>query len=69
MNAKPLLPVVTGDRAADLREVVVEINRRLEQQIRDHADQYLWIHDRYRQSVDVAAATADADGDGDGDSE
>lgn len=69
VSAPPFVPAVTGDRAADLREVVVEINRRLEQQIRDHADQYLWIHDRYRQSVDVAAATVDADGDGDSDSE
>lgn len=61
VSAPPFVPQQTGDRAADLLATVVEVNRRLEGQIRAHAEQYLWIHDRYRQSVD---ATADAD-DGD----
>ncbi|MEY3161845.1 MAG: hypothetical protein RIT25_1836 [Planctomycetota bacterium] len=38
----------TGDQEADVRNAMMEVNRRLEQHIRDHADQYLWIHERYR---------------------
>jgi KDO2-lipid IV(A) lauroyltransferase len=44
----PFVPAHTGDRAFDLRQVVVEINRRLEEQIRGCPEQYLWIHERYR---------------------
>lgn len=38
----------TGDAEADVRNAMVEVNRRLEQHIRAHPDQYLWIHERYR---------------------
>ena len=44
----PFVPLQTGDRMADLQQVVSEVNRRLEQQIRGCPEQYLWIHDRYR---------------------
>lgn len=69
VSAPPFVPVVTGDRAADLRAVVGEINRRLEVQIRAHAEQYLWIHDRYRTPVDAGVGAdgggVEADGAGD----
>ncbi|MGE3354162.1 MAG: lysophospholipid acyltransferase family protein [Planctomycetota bacterium] len=48
VSAAPFVPQKTGDRECDLRNVVIEINRRLEEQIRAHREQYLWIHDRYR---------------------
>lgn len=56
VSAPPFWPQKTGDRERDLRAVVVAINERLEGIIREHAEQYLWIHDRYRASVDAAVA-------------
>ncbi|MCR9245665.1 MAG: hypothetical protein NXI31_11585 [bacterium] len=44
----PFVPEVTGDKAKDLYEGVVQVNRRLEELIRMAPEQYLWIHDRYR---------------------
>ena len=38
----------TGDFEADVTRVVTEVNRRLEQLILAHPEQYLWIHNRYR---------------------
>ena len=40
----------TGDREADIVRLTAEVNRRLEQLILRRPEQYLWIHDRYRQS-------------------
>ncbi|MEC7583451.1 MAG: hypothetical protein VYE77_03975 [Planctomycetota bacterium] len=38
----------TGDRELDLRNAVEAVNRGLERMLRAHPEQYLWIHDRYR---------------------
>lgn len=56
VSAAPFVAAKTGDREADLKAAVVAINERLETIIRAHAEQYLWIHDRYRASVDAAVA-------------
>ena len=57
--APPFVPQQGAGREADLRQVVVEINRRLEGQIRAAAEQYLWIHDRYRHLPVAGEASRD----------
>jgi KDO2-lipid IV(A) lauroyltransferase len=47
----PFVPRRSGDREADLLAAVTEVNARLEQLIVAHKEQYLWIHDRYRDSI------------------
>jgi Kdo2-lipid IVA lauroyltransferase/acyltransferase len=42
------VPPSTGDREADLRAAVAQVNERLERMIKAWPEQYLWIHDRYR---------------------
>jgi KDO2-lipid IV(A) lauroyltransferase len=44
----PFVPQRSGDREADLLAAVTQVNARLEQLIVAHKEQYLWIHDRYR---------------------
>lgn len=44
----PFVPESTGNRQEDVRRVVAEVNRRLEEHILACPDQYLWIHNRYR---------------------
>lgn len=58
--APAFVPQASSDKHADLYHVVVEINRRLEQHILAGAEQYLWIHNRYRTPA-AAAATAEDD--------
>jgi len=49
MAFQPVLALErTGDREGDLRNAVEAVNRRLEALIRAAPEQYLWIHDRYR---------------------
>ncbi len=38
----------TGDLQADVTTTVTRINQACEFLVREHLDQYLWIHDRYR---------------------
>ena len=45
----------TGDRDLDLRNAVEAVNRRLEAVLRQYPEQYLWIHDRYRDPGDSPA--------------
>lgn len=40
----------TGNREADIERITAEVNRGLEKLILRHPEQYLWIHDRYRES-------------------
>ena len=44
----------TGDRDLDLRNAVEAVNRRLERMLRQYPEQYLWIHDRYRDRLDAS---------------
>jgi KDO2-lipid IV(A) lauroyltransferase len=37
----------TGDRTSDEREVMVAINRLLEEWIRERPEQWLWLHRRW----------------------
>jgi lauroyl/myristoyl acyltransferase len=64
--APPFVPTDTGDKVADMQRTVAQINERLEWLIRTAPEQYLWIHDRYRQP---AEATVTAPGDDDDDDE
>ena len=47
--SEPFVPEATGDRLEDVRRTAAEVNSRLEEHILACPDQYLWIHDRYRQ--------------------
>jgi KDO2-lipid IV(A) lauroyltransferase len=43
----PLVISKTGDKEADVRAVMVEINRLLESWIRQRPEQWLWVHNRW----------------------
>lgn len=60
--APAFVPQSTEDKEADVRNAVIEVNRRLEGQIRGGAEQYLWIHNRYRTPIDSEAGGDDAAG-------
>lgn len=51
----------TGDRQKDLYAAVVQVNGRIEAQIRSAPEQYLWIHDRYRRKPPQGAEAIPAD--------
>lgn len=38
----------TGDKNADIRQITMAINARLEEAIRAHPDQWLWVHRRWK---------------------
>jgi KDO2-lipid IV(A) lauroyltransferase len=61
--AKTLQPAVTGDREQDLRVLVTAMNQGLETMIRAAPEQYLWIHDRYRDRPSSGSSAAAADED------
>ncbi len=46
--SEPLAIRRSGDRSADTRRILAELNRRLEQAIRQYPEQYLWAHRRWR---------------------
>ncbi|MFO1052975.1 MAG: lysophospholipid acyltransferase family protein [Planctomycetota bacterium] len=46
--APPIEVAHTGDLQADVTTTVTRINQACEFLVREHPDQYLWIHDRYR---------------------
>lgn len=61
--APVLVPQPTGDRDRDLLAFVTALNGRLEELIRCAPEQYLWIHDRYRQGHRPAVTAAALDDD------
>jgi KDO2-lipid IV(A) lauroyltransferase len=67
----PFVLAKTGDKGKDLHAAVVQVNRHLEELIRQAPEQYLWIHDRYRTKPppgsDPLATPADDEADGDDD--
>lgn len=56
-----LVPQPTGDRDRDLLAFVTALNGRLEGLIREAPEQYLWIHDRYREGARPAVVAASDD--------
>ncbi len=55
MTASEPLPIrATGDRDADVAAAAAVVNRGLEEHILRHPDQYLWIHNRYRDAEQSA---------------
>ncbi len=45
-----LLPESTGDEKADIIRITTEINAKLEEMIREHPEQWLWFHNRWKSS-------------------
>ena len=58
-----LVPEPTGDRDRDLLAFVTAMNERLEWLIQQAPEQYLWIHDRYREGARPAVGGDDGDSD------
>ncbi|MDQ2986802.1 MAG: lysophospholipid acyltransferase family protein [Armatimonadota bacterium] len=49
VNVEPLeIPVLTGDRKADVVAIMTQVNRKIEEAVRGHPEQWLWMHDRWR---------------------
>ena len=42
-------PPRTDDRRADLRAILTDLNERLEERVREHPEQYFWMHRRWKQ--------------------
>ena len=38
----------TDDRTADIRAILTALNKRLEERIREHPEQYFWMHRRWK---------------------
>jgi KDO2-lipid IV(A) lauroyltransferase len=49
VEAKPLdMPSMTGDRESDVHSIMAKVNERIEEIVRQHPEQWLWLHDRWR---------------------
>jgi len=44
----PLVPETTGDEEADIRRLTTNLALRIEDQIRQHPGQWLWVHKRWK---------------------
>lgn len=65
VGARVPMPSRSGDRTADLVAAVTAINACIEAFVRDHPEQYLWLHDRFRIRPRAAPeAVAGAGGEG-----
>jgi KDO2-lipid IV(A) lauroyltransferase len=42
----------TGDREADVRRIMTEVNSALEKMIRQYPDQWLWLHNRWKSAFE-----------------
>ena len=49
VDAMPLdMPPITGDREADVLAIMTKVNQRIEDVVKEHPEQWLWMHDRCR---------------------
>jgi KDO2-lipid IV(A) lauroyltransferase len=49
VDVRPLdMPRLTGDREKDVLAIMTRVNQRIEGAIREHPEQWLWMHDRWR---------------------
>lgn len=44
---KPYIPAKTGDMEKDVRQAMLDINAMLESWIREHPEQWFWVHNRW----------------------
>lgn len=49
VKLEPLdIPTPTGDRKADILAIMTKVNAKIEAAVREHPEQWLWMHDRWR---------------------
>ena len=41
-------PPQTEDRYEDVKSILIDLNRRLEDRVREHPEQYFWMHRRWK---------------------
>jgi KDO2-lipid IV(A) lauroyltransferase len=44
----PIVPEITGDEEADVRSLTTRLTRAIEDEIRQHPGQWLWVHKRWK---------------------
>ena len=53
MILPPIDTTATGDREADARRIMTDVNAALESVIRQYPDQWLWIHNRWKSAFEA----------------
>lgn len=60
VEVEPLdVPMPTGDREADVKAIMSRVNLKIEEAVRRHPEQWLWMHDRWRWARELGLMTDD----------
>jgi len=60
VNVEPLnMPTLTGDREADVEAIMARVNQKIEEAVRRHPEQWLWMHDRWRWARELGLMSDD----------
>lgn len=53
------IPEPTGDRKADVEAIMTRVNLKIEEAVRRHPEQWLWMHDRWRWARELGLMSDD----------